>query len=108
MARRIRPETAVQVVGVRGVQAAKFRADLEKLPTVTDIYDFGPQRALLEKRIAVLVAGEDVDVQAGELADELVAVVGLKSRFDMSGPRCFRTTGDSLEPVDYERIAWSA
>lgn len=100
MARRIRPETAIQVVGVRGVQAAKFRADLEKLPTVTDIYDFGPQRALLEKRIAALVAGEDVELQASELADELLSVAGLRSRFDRgSGVRIFRIEDDRLVPV---------
>lgn len=93
---------------MRGVQAAKFRADLEKLPTVTDIYDYGPQRALLEQRIARLEGGADVHVQAGDLADSLVSLAGLKGRFDMSGPRCFRLAGDHLEPVDYERISRSA
>lgn len=78
------------------MQAAKFRADLEKLPTVTDVYDFGPQRALLEKKIAALVAGEDVELRAGELADELLSVAGLRSRFDRSGVTSFRITRDRL------------
>ena len=104
MARRIRPETAVQVVGVRGVQAAKFRADLEKLPTVADIYDFGPQRVFLEQQITRLEDGADVHVQAAHLADELLPMAGLKSRFDRSGARCWRITGDGMVPDEYHRL----
>ena len=44
-------------------------------------------------------------LQAWELADELVAVAGLRSRFDQSGPKCFRIDGDELVPEDYERLS---
>lgn len=98
MAKRIRPETAIRVAGVRGVQAAKFRADLEKLPTHTDVYDFGLQRAVLEEKIAALQAGAVVHLQGYELAGELLSVSGLRSRFDLSGPRCFRIVNDELMP----------
>ncbi|MGP4058889.1 hypothetical protein ACTWP6_29430 [Mycobacterium sp. 4D054] len=82
------------------MQVAKFRADLEKLPTVTDIYDFGLQRALLEMKIAALQAGEAVEVQAVELADELLSKAGLRSRFDRTGMRLFRIEDDRLVPAD--------
>jgi hypothetical protein len=50
-------------------------------------------------------AGEDVHVQASELARELLPAVGLKSGFDRSGPRCFRIVGEGLVPEDYERVS---
>ena len=103
MARKLKPATAVAVVGVRALQAAKFRRQLDKLPVSSEIYDFSRERDQLWERIAQLEAGEDVHVQASELARELLPAVGLKSGFDRSGPRCFRIVGDGLVPEDYER-----
>ena len=105
MARRMKPETAVALVGVRALQAAKFRSRLDKLPVETDVYDFRVERDHLLERIGQLEAGADVHVQAWELAAELLPVVGLKSRFESSGPKCFRITGDQIVPEDYERIS---
>jgi hypothetical protein len=68
------------------------------------IYDYSGHRSFLRQQIARLEAGEDVYVQAWELADELAAVAGLKSRRDQAGPKCFRITGDRLVPEEYERI----
>ena len=105
MARRMRPETAVAVKGARALQAAAFRARLERLPVSTDVYDFSHERDDLEHRIAQLDAGRAVYIQAWELAAELVASAGLRSRWDRSGPRCFRIEGDELIPEDYERVS---
>ena len=104
MARRMKPETAVAVVGVRGLQIAKFRSRLDRLPTSSGVYDFSRERDQIEQRIVELEAGEDVHVQAWELALELLRAVGLKSGFDRSGPRCFCIVGDELVPEDYERV----
>lgn len=105
MARRMRPETAVAVHGIRGLQAACFRARLDRLIGADSVvYDFSAERDQLARRIAALEVGEAVSLQAWELAGELVAVAGLKSRFDQSGPKCFRIEGDALMPEHYERI----
>ena len=93
------------VVGVRALQSAKFEARLDRLPTASDIYDFSRERDDLSWRIAQLQAGEDVHVQAWELARELLPAVGLKSGFDRSGPQCFRIVGDKLVPEDYEKVS---
>ncbi len=105
MARKLKPETAVAVVGVRALQAAKFRSQLEKLPVSSEVYDFSRERNLLLERIAQLEAGGDVYVRASELAPELLPAVGLRSGFDRSGPRCFRIVGDKLVPEDYEKVS---
>ena len=102
MARKLKPETAV--VGVRALQAAKFRSQLDKLPVSSEIYDFSRERSGLLERIAQLEAGEDVHVQASELATELLPTPGLKSGFDRFGSKCFRIVGDELRPVDYEKV----
>lgn len=104
MARRMKPETAVAVVGIRGLQIAKFRSRLDRLPVSTDVYDFSREREQLRERIAQLEAGEDVHLQASELARELLPAVGLKSEFDRSGPRRFCIVGNELVPEDYERV----
>lgn len=98
-------DAAVSVSGMRGFQAAKFRAQLEKLPAAaTDVYDFHGHRMMLERRLADLEAGRVVHLQRHELADELLAVAGLRSRWDQSGSKCWRIEGDQLVPEDYERV----
>lgn len=90
--------------GIRKLQAAQFRAQLERLPvSTTGVYDFRGHRTLLLQRISELEAGEAVHLQRHELADELVQIAGLRSRWDSSGPKCFRIEGDGLFPEDYER-----
>ena len=103
MARRMRAETAVAVVGIRALQLAAFQRRLDGLPESSEVYNFGAERDQLEQRIAQLEAGEAVHLQAWELASELVVVAGLKSRFDQSAPKCWRIAGDELIPEDYER-----
>ena len=103
MARLMRAAAAVAVVGVRGLQIAKFRSRLDRLPLATDVYDFSAERDRLRSRIAQLEAGEDVLLQAWELARELLPAVGLKSGSDRSGPKCFRIVGDELMPEDTRR-----
>ena len=98
MARRMKPETAVSILGVRGLQIAKFQARLNRLPTSTEVYDFSRERDQLLHRIAQLEAGDDVYLQAWELADELLPAVGMKSRWSRGGPRSFRVVGDELLP----------
>jgi hypothetical protein len=104
MARKLRAETAVQMIGVRALQVARFRSRLDRLPTSSDVYDFSAERDQLRQRIAALEAGEDVQLQTWELADELLPMVGLRSRFDRSAPRVFRIAGDSVVPDQYERV----
>ena len=104
MARKMRAETAVQVIGVRALQSAAFQLRLDRLPASSDIYDFTGERDHLRQRIAALDAGEDVQLQAWELADEILPVVGLRSRFSHSGPKCFRIIGDQLVPEDYRNV----
>ncbi|MCQ4364555.1 hypothetical protein KQR54_26100 [Mycobacterium gordonae] len=98
MARRVRPAAAAAVEGLRALQVAKFRARLDRLPRVCDVYDFDAERGQLQQRIAALEVGEVVHVQAWELAPELVATAGLRSGFDRSGPSCFRIEDDELVP----------
>lgn len=106
MARRIKPETALAIAGVRGLQVAQFRRRLDKLPAEpNDVYDFSRERDNLDRRIAGLEAGEDVSVAAWELAAELLPTAGLTSRRDRSGPKCFRFVGDALMPEEYERVS---
>jgi len=100
MARRLRPETAVAVAGIRALQVAHMREQLGKLPPSSDLYDHSGQRAYLEARVAELQAGEPVHLQRWELAGELVAVAGLRSRWDRSGPGYFLIDGDQLAPTD--------
>lgn len=100
MARRIRAETAVAIAGVRGVQAAKLRADLLKLQgSDTDVYDFSAERGRVKSLLAAVEAGEAVYLRSTELASELLAVAGLRSRFDRSC-RCFQLVGEQLIPAD--------
>ena len=96
---------AVAVEGLRALQITKFRSRLERLPESSggDWYDHGPERRRVLARIAELEAGEVVHLQNWELADELVVVAGLRSRWDRSGARCFRIEGDELIPEDYEK-----
>jgi hypothetical protein len=102
--RKQRPPT-VAVEGIRGLQVAKFRSRLARLPESFDgVYDHGPERRRVLARIAELEADDVVHLQAWELADELVPLAGLRSRFDQSGPKCFRIEGDDLIPEDYERL----
>jgi hypothetical protein len=106
VARRIKPETAVAIAGVRGLQVAEFRRRLDKLPAEpTDVYDFSRERDNLSERITGLEAGADVHVGAWELAAELLPTVGLKSKWERSGPKCFRIVGDEVMPEDYERLS---
>jgi hypothetical protein len=108
VARRKQRPPAVAVEGIRGLQVAKFRARLDGLPetfdSANDVYDHRPERRQILARIEMLEAGEVVHVQAWELADELGAVAGLRSRWDRSGPKCFRIECDELVPEDYERL----
>jgi hypothetical protein len=97
MARRIKPETAIAITGVRGLQIAEFYRRLDKLPAEpTDVYDFSRERDQVLARIGELEAGDDVHVGAWELAAELRPMVGLKSRFERSGPKSFRIVGNEL------------
>jgi hypothetical protein len=106
VARRKQRPPAVAVEGIRGLQIAKFRSRLERLPESFDgVYDHGSERRRVLDRIAGLEAGEVVHLQAWELAEELVPLAGLKSRFDNSGSKCFRIEGDQLIAEDYERIS---
>ena len=100
MARRIRAETALKISGVRKLQVAKFRADIAKLPTSTEIYDFSLQRDRLLGKIEALEAGKDVRLQGFQLADELLEVAGMRHRFDRFAPKLWRITGDELVPDD--------
>jgi hypothetical protein len=106
----MRTETAVVVGGIWGLQIAKFLSRLERQPesSFDGSYGYGPERRRIMARIAELEAGEDVHVQAWELADELVAVVGLRSRWDQSGPKCLRISGDELIPEDYEKVSYGS
>jgi hypothetical protein len=105
VAGRMRPETAVAVRGIRGLQIAKFRSRLERLPEAgfDGVYDHSPERRRVVDRIAGLESGDDVYLQAWELADELLPVAGLKSRWDPSGPKCFRMSGDRLVPEEHQK-----
>jgi hypothetical protein len=109
VARRKQRPPAVAVEGIRGLQVAKFRSQLDRLPetfdAADDVYDHRPERRRVLARIAELEAGEVVHLQAWELAQELVPVAGLRSRWDRSGPKCFRIEGDQLIPEDYERLS---
>jgi hypothetical protein len=106
VARRKQRPLAVAVAGIRGLQIVKFRSRLERLPESFDgVYDHGPERRRILDRIGELEGGEVVHLQAWELADELVAVAGLRSRWDQSGPKCFRIAGDELIPEEYERLS---
>ena len=90
---------------MRALQSARFQDRLERLPRSSDVWSFDGERTRLVERIAALEIGDDICLQAWELADELVAVVGLKPRFDQCGPRCFRITGDELVPEEYEKVS---
>ena len=105
VARRKQRPPAVAMEGIRGLQVAKFRSRLARLPESFDgVYDHGPERRRVLARIAELEAVDVVHLQAWELADELVPLAGLRHRFDQSGPKCFRIVGDELIPEDYERV----
>ena len=92
-------------VGARALQVAHFRERMDKLPRSAEIYNFEPERKQLKRRIDALRAGQAVCVQAWELADALVPLTGLESRWDQSGPRVFMLTEkDELKPYDYERL----
>jgi hypothetical protein len=106
MARRMRAETAIAVRGVRALQVAALQSRLARLPeSVPGVYDFRGERDQLRERIAALEASEDVQVQTWELAPELLPVVGVRSRFDQSGPRVFRISGDEVVPDEYRKAA---
>ncbi len=100
MARRRRPTAATVVAeGIRGFQAARFQARLDGLSPARPTFD--RERARLQERICQLEAGAVVHVEAWELAEELVAVAGLRSRWDVAPRACFRIEGDGLIAEDW-------
>lgn len=81
---------------VRGFLAEKIERDLARLPAECDIYDFGPERDRLLRRLADLKAGRPVTFYGWQLRPALRAP-------GMQGRTLYMATRTGVVPAVYER-----
>lgn len=99
MARRI-AEAAALRAGLRDRLVAATEAEMDKLEATEEvraIYDFGPERLRLQRRLDDLIAGKDVQFRRW---GDCVPGEAWPDR----GVRLCVLVGDELQPADYEKV----